>query len=168
MMVGVFVYFPSSEICASSGEAEEKLIRALWLFDPFGARVLRWVHDTYWKADRLQMVEDGFLSDPMAKAIRDFTRQVNLGEKSSETLSFGGRPLTLYAHKGFLMIAEADSKENLDPAIPSLSKALDDAIAEDPLSFSQLLSGYDMPGKKGLVKRLSTLLQSQQAGANEA
>jgi len=144
------------------------LIRALWLFDPFGTRILRWVYSTYWKRGRTDKVEDGFFTGPLSRAIGDFIKKSNMGEKKSETLRFEGRLLTLYAQRGFLMIAEVDSKEDFELVIPSLSKTLDDAVVEDPLSFSELLSVYDMPGKARLTKQLSTLLRSQEAEIEDA
>jgi len=142
-------------------EVARKLIRALWLFDPFGTRILSWVHSAHDKRGEFDSIENGFLSGPLSKAIRDFIREANMGEKKSETLRFERHLLILYFQKGFLMIAEVDSAESFELAIPSLSKTLDDAIAEDRLSFSQLLSHYDMPGRNRLTKQLSTLLQSQ-------
>lgn len=142
-------------------EVARKLIRALWLFDPFGTRILSWVHGVYGKRGELDGIENGFLSGPLSKRIRGFIRAANMGKKKSETLRFEGHLLNLCFQKGFLMIGEADSAESFDLAIPSLSKTLDNVIAEDRLSFSQLLSHYDMPGKNRLIKQFCTLLQSQ-------
>nr|MDO8132823.1 hypothetical protein [Candidatus Njordarchaeum guaymaensis] len=138
------------------------MIRALWLFDPFGTRILRWVNSTYGKRGRFDGLEDGFLSGPLSKAIRDFIAQANAGKQDFKTLRFESHQLIFYFRKGFLVIAEVDSPESFEPAIPLLSKTLENAIVEDPLSFSVLLCNYDMPGKNRLIKQLSAFLKSQE------
>ena len=138
------------------------MIRALWLFGPFGTRILSWVHSAHGSREEFDELEDGFLSGSLSKMIRDFLAKANMGEKELETLRFGGHLLILYVQEGFLIIAEVDSEGSFELVVPSLSKTLHDALVEDPLSFSQLLSDYDMPGRNRLTKQLSTLLQSQE------
>jgi hypothetical protein len=144
-----------------------RLIRALWLFDPFGTRILHWVHTAYEKGEQLEKLEDGFLYGPLSNAIRDFVNQANKGEKKSENLRFKGHRLILCFEKGFLVIAEADSPKSFEAALPPVLQTLDNAIVRDPLSFCELLANYDMPGKNRLTKKLSTLLQSQAADAED-
>jgi hypothetical protein len=137
-----------------------KSIRSLCIFDPSNRPVFQWRKGKSIDKDWSERFEKALASGPLSKTIQQLIKEVNLDTEKTRVVEFEGRNLSLHLHGWFLIVADSDSKEEFDKVIPQLLAAINDAISEDPLSFSGLLSHNDMPGRSKLAAHLAKVLGS--------
>jgi hypothetical protein len=143
------------------GEAVVGTIRAMWLFGPFNKCIFHWIDEIKKGKDSLERVEKEFLSGLLSASMKRFGREAEMEENLPRRVQFQDVTLTIYMHKGFLAVLDAESDGDFETIEPQLRRSISDAINEDPLGFGQLLSDYDMPGRSKLGNRLQSILESQ-------
>jgi hypothetical protein len=104
----------------------------------------------------------------LPKVIKDFVRAANLGDEGARLVELDGYHLTLQIHRGFLILADASAENNYKKTMPMLLAEVDRAVAEDPLSLSELLCDIDTPGRSRLISQISTILQYQERDVDVA
>lgn len=144
----------------SGQEEARELIRALCIFDRFNKRVFQWSKANSLDKDCLEGFEKGLASGPLSRTVQQMVREASLGAERTRSIEYEGHDLILYYYGWFLIVADADSMEEFDKVIPLLISGIKDAVNKDPLSFSELLSENNMPGKSKLARYLEKVLES--------
>jgi hypothetical protein len=138
------------------------MIRAFCLLDSSNRCIFHWVGNATAGADWFEKLGKELSTGQLPKVIRDFVRAASLGDDKARLVELGGYHLTLRIHRGFLIVADADSEDNYSKTMPVLLAEVDHVISEDPLCLSELLSGIDTPGKSKLISQIVNILQYQE------
>jgi hypothetical protein len=112
----------------------------------------------------LGTLEKDLASGALSKTVQQLVREASLGAERTRRVEYEGHDLILYYYGWFLIVAEADTVQEFSKLVPLLISGIQDAVSNDPLSFGELLSGNDMPGKSKLTKYLEKVLGSQNSG----
>ena len=140
------------------------MIRALCIFDRFNKRVFQWSKANPVDKDCMETLEKDLASGALSRTVQQLVREASLGSERTRRVQYEGRDLILYYYGWFLIVAEADTVQEFSKVVPLLVSGIQDAVSNDPLSFGELLSGNDMPGKSKLTKYLEKVLGSQNSG----
>jgi hypothetical protein len=143
------------------GEMVVGMIRAMWLFGPFNKCIFYWTDATDRGRVPQGTVEKEFLGELLSGSMRNLRRETEIEESLTQRAQFQGLALTFCIHKGFLMVIDAESDLDLQAIQTRLKRSISDAMNEEPLAFSELLSNYDLPAKIKLRTRLEGILESQ-------
>jgi hypothetical protein len=135
------------------------LIKALCIFDRFNKRVFQWSKANSVDKDCIENFEKELASGPLSRTVQQMIREASLGAERTRAIEYEGRNLMLYYYGWFLIVANADSKDEFDKVIPLLISGIKDAVSKDALSFSELLSENNMPGKGKLARYLEKVLE---------
>jgi hypothetical protein len=114
--------------------------------------------------DCMETLEKDLASGALSRTVQQLVREASLGSERTRRVQYEGRDLILYYYGWFLIVAEADTVQEFSKVVPLLVSGIQDAVSNDPLSFGELLSGNDMPGKSKLTKYLEKVLGSQNSG----
>lgn len=146
--------------CGSSRKETGELIRALCIFDRFNKRIFQWSKANSIDKGCMDTFEKDLASKPLSIIVQQLVREASLGAEKTRRVEYQGCDLILYYYGWFLIVAEADSMEEFGKVVPLLVSGMKDAVSEDPLSFSELLSENKMPGKAKLARYLEKVLKS--------
>jgi len=140
------------------------VIRALCIFDRFNKRVFQWSKANQLDKDCLETLEKDLTSGPLSRTVQQLVREASLGADRIRPVEYEGRDLILYYYGWFLFVADADTVQEFSKIVPLLVSGIKDAVTDNPLSFGELLSGNDMPGRSKLTKYLDKVLESLNSG----
>jgi hypothetical protein len=136
------------------------MIRAMWLFGPFNNCIFHWRGAANEGKVPLESLENEFLPKLFSGSMNKVRREMEIEGNIVVRAHLQDRALTICMHKGFLMVADADSHLDLEAVKDRLGRSISDGIIEDPLAFGQLCDS-DTPAKAKLMARFQSILESQ-------